>query len=142
MNPKNSRVIRERHDLVVVGGRELEGMCELVGFIAAQNLLQALFVTEILEVLVILRHPARIEELDHARIRQRIEIAAQNQLDTARILDVYAFRRLQRLHRLLQNALQLVTEHHRLDQFHIAEFRIPMNMGRTHQNRLLHERGV
>lgn len=116
-------------------------MCEFIGFITAQYLLQAGLVAEVLEILVVLGDAARVQELDHSRIGQRIEIAAQHQLDVAR-LDVDVVLGPERLRRFLQDTFQLVAQHHRLDEFHVAELRIPMDVRRTNQQGLLDDHRI
>lgn len=113
-------------------------MRKFVRFITAEHLLQAGLVAERFEVLMVLRHFASAQELDHARIGQRIEIAAQNQLNITRIGHVHVLRP-QRLHGLFEDRLELVAQHHGLDKFHITEFRIPVDVRGTYQNRLRYE---
>ncbi|EEZ98640.1 hypothetical protein TcasGA2_TC001168 [Tribolium castaneum] len=137
----NLRVICERHYLIIVGRSELEGMCKFIRFITAQDLLQALFITKVFEILVVLRHPPRAQELNHARVGQRVEIATKNQLDAVRVC-VHVLRRSQRLSGLVEYALELVAQHHRLDQFHVAKLGIPVDMCRAYEDRLLDERRV
>ncbi len=38
----------------------------------------------------------------------------------------------------LDNLTQLLHEHHRLDELHVAELRVPVDVGRAHQDRLRH----
>lgn len=57
-NTNRSRVIGEWHNFVVIGRSELKGMCKFIWFITAQDLLQAWFIAQRLEVFMILRDAA------------------------------------------------------------------------------------
>lgn len=113
-------------------------MSELVvGPVAAGYLLQTRLVTEILKILVVLRHTSRTQELDHPRVGQRVEVPAQHQLYVgcvcARVFST------QRRRRLFEDRLQLVAEHHRLDELDVAELGIPVYVRGAHEEGLLDE---
>jgi len=132
---RHLRVVGEGHDILRVGGAQLEGMCVLVGLFARREALQTGLVLEVFEVGVVRGHAARCQVLDHPRVGQRVEVAAQQQLDT---VGVGLVARPEVLARLVQDGSQLVRQHHRLDQFDVAELRVPVDVRRAHQQRLVH----
>lgn len=140
---KVERVIGKRHDVVAVRRGELKRVRKLVGLITGDDLLEARLVAEILEVFVILRDAAGRQELHDAAVGQRVEVAAQHELDAVRVdVDTAVLRVFERVRGHLEDVLQLLAQHHRLNQLDVAEFRVPVDVRRADEDRLLHVRAV
>lgn len=81
------RIVAVGHHVRRVGRRQPERVRKLVRLLGevGNALLEAGLVAELLEIRMVGRDARRVEELDDARIQQRIEIAAQEQLGVRRI---------------------------------------------------------
>lgn len=100
------RVVAVRHHVRRVRVRQAERVRELVRLLRERgDLLQARLVAELLEVRVVGRDARRREELDHAGLGQRVEVAAQQELRVRRVRLVARPERLP--DRLLGQLLQL-----------------------------------
>lgn len=108
-------------------------MCEFVDCVGAQQALQTRFIAQLFEILMVHGHMAGAQELDDTGIGQRIEIAAKQQLYVIRIVFVIWS---QAVIQVVKYRFQLIAQHHRLDQFDVAEFWIPVNVRGAHENRL------
>ena len=94
-----------------------------------------------LQVRVVRQHPTVLHELDHARLGQGVEVGAEQELD--RLLAGLLVAGPETVAEVLHDLPQLLHQHHRLDQLHIAELRIPVDVRRAHQDSLgyvLHNR--
>ena len=104
------RVVAVRHHFRRVRARQAERVRELVRLLRERgDLLQTGLVAELLKVRVVGRDARRREELDHAGLGQRIEVAAQQELRVRRVRLVARPERL--ADRLLRQLLQLQTVH-------------------------------
>lgn len=81
------RVVAVRHHVRRVGRGQPERVRKLVGLVrkVGDAFLQARLVSEFLEIGMVGRDTRRVEELDDARVQQRIEIAAKEQLRVRRV---------------------------------------------------------
>ena len=101
--------------------------------------MEARLVAQLLVVGMVGSDARRVEKLDHAGIRQRIKVAAEEELSVGWIRLVVAGP--ERV-ALLRQLFQLVHQHHRLHQLDIAILRIPMDVRRAHEERLMDLRGI
>ena len=79
---------------------------------------------------------AILDELNDPGLRQRVEICAEEQLHGLRSSLLVA--RSEAVAEVLHDLAQLLHQHHALDQLHVTELRVPVNVRRTHQDWLGH----
>lgn len=109
-------------------------MCKFIWFFTTGNLLENRLILEFLEIWMIGGYAAGGEEFNDTGIGQRVEVAAEQELNTVRVGFVSGP---EAVTGLLEDALQLVRQHHRLDELHVAEFRVPVDVSRADENRLI-----
>ena len=110
-------VVTVGHDVRRVGGGHAERMRKLVRLLRKRcHLLQTRFVAQIFKVGMVGRDARRIQELDHSRIEQRIEIAAQQQLRVRRIRFVTGSEGM--AHSILRQLFQLLNQPNPIENTH------------------------
>ncbi len=108
-------------------------MRQLGGLVAGVDLLQTQVVAELLEVDVIGLDAAGAQVLDNTRVGQRVQVGADHhgyvEVDVLTLGLEFATG-------LLDYDLDLVGEHERLDELHVAVLRVPVNVRRTNKEHL------
>ena len=81
-------------------------------------------------------YSAILNELNDPGLRQRVEICAEEQLHGLRSSLLVA--RSEAVAEVLHDLTQLLHQHHALDQLHVTELGVPVNVRRTPQDWLGH----
>ena len=130
------RVVGVWHNVLVEHGLQLE-IVRVELFVGAagvaEHFLEIGFVLELFEVGVIGADFGVLQKLEDAGVGQGVEVPAEEELNGGGIVflagpEVGGG--------LLLDLLQLVHEHHRLDEFDVAKLGIPVNVGCRHQQGL------
>ena len=89
-----------------------------------------------LQVRMICWHSAILDELNDTGLWERVEVGAEQKLDRLRTSLLVA--RPETVPKVLHDLPQLLHQHHALDQLHVAELGVPVDVGRAHQDWLGH----
>ena len=104
--------------------------------IAHQYICNMLKLNVHLQVGMICWHSAILDKLDDSWLRQGVEISTEQELD--RLGSCLLVPRSEAVAKVLHDLTQLLHQHHALDQLHVTELRVPVNVRRTHQDWLGH----
>ena len=85
---------------------------------------------------MVYRHSAILDELNDAGLREGVEVGAEKQLH--RLRTGLLVSRSEAVPKVLHYLPQLLHQHHALDQLDVAELRVPVDVGRAHQDWLGH----
>jgi len=119
-------VVSVGHQFWRIRAGHVECMREFLVIVCmAEHLEEAFLVANIFELWVRSCHVSIIDELYHPRLREAVEISTQQELNS---LGPFLMPWTEAVTKIFHNLPQLLHQHHGLDQLHIAELRVPVNV--------------